>query len=229
MGTTSWTLNSASGGTQHDAPAGYRFIPNSGSSVSVTAATQGGQTVSSMTAIIRNITANTNDGSFTFNGGNSTTTTNTVGNGSDWYGGSFNYTNGVAYNIVVTATWTGVAVVPTSISAPGTVYVGQSITLTGQRFDGVTGITFNGTTVTTFTVNSATQITMTVPAGATTGTITVTNPQGSGSSGSVTVAGGHVYRAGVWTAGPAYVYRSGAWVAAQGVFVYRSGVWTPAN
>jgi hypothetical protein len=42
-------------------------------------------------------------------------------------------------------------------------------------------VKFNGTTA-VFTVNSATQITATVPAGATTGPITVTNPLGTATS-----------------------------------------------
>jgi hypothetical protein len=46
-------------------------------------------------------------------------------------------------------------------------------------------VTFNGTSAPVFTVNSATQITVTVPAGATTGVIGVTAPTGSGTSTAV--------------------------------------------
>ncbi|MBO2012781.1 M4 family metallopeptidase [Hymenobacter negativus] len=54
--------------------------------------------------------------------------------------------------------------------------VGASITITGTNFSGATGVGFNGTPATTFNVVSATSITATVPAGATSGPITVTTP-----------------------------------------------------
>jgi len=54
--------------------------------------------------------------------------------------------------------------------------------LTGTNFSGATAVTFNGPAAASFTVGSATQITATVPAGATTGTIAVTTPGGTGSS-----------------------------------------------
>jgi hypothetical protein len=60
---------------------------------------------------------------------------------------------------------------------PGTVVV-----LTGTNFTGATQVTFNGTVAPVFTVNSATQITVTVPTGATTGYLTVTTPNGIGIS-----------------------------------------------
>ncbi|GAB3849792.1 hypothetical protein GCM10028822_14150 [Hymenobacter terrigena] len=56
---------------------------------------------------------------------------------------------------------------------PGTV-----VTITGTNFTGATQVTFNGTVAPVFTVVSATQITVTVPSGATTGLITVTTPNG---------------------------------------------------
>jgi hypothetical protein len=60
--------------------------------------------------------------------------------------------------------------------------VGTVVTLTGTDFTGATQVTFNGTVAPTFTVNSATSITVTVPAGATTGRIAVTTPGGTGVS-----------------------------------------------
>jgi hypothetical protein len=60
--------------------------------------------------------------------------------------------------------------------------VGTTVTLTGTHFSGATAVTFNGPVAASFSVVSATQITATVPAGATTGTIAVTNPAGTGSS-----------------------------------------------
>jgi hypothetical protein len=59
--------------------------------------------------------------------------------------------------------------------------VGTSVTITGTNFTGATSVTFNNVTA-TFVVNSATQITATVPATATTGKIKVTTPAGSATS-----------------------------------------------
>lgn len=64
---------------------------------------------------------------------------------------------------------------------PGTGAPGTSITITGANFTGATEVTFNGTAA-TFTVDSATQITATVPANASSGPIGVTTPAGSGAS-----------------------------------------------
>jgi hypothetical protein len=51
--------------------------------------------------------------------------------------------------------------------------VGSTVVISGSGFTGATGVSFNGTTATNYTVNNNGQITVTVPAGATTGTITV--------------------------------------------------------
>src|SRR5207237_487698 len=65
--------------------------------------------------------------------------------------------------------------------------VGTGVTISGSNFTGTTGVAFNGASA-TFTVNSATSIQATVPAGATTGTISVTTPGGTATSpGSFTV------------------------------------------
>lgn len=64
---------------------------------------------------------------------------------------------------------------------------GTSVTISGTNFVGVSAVKFNGTNA-AFTVNSSTQITATVPAGATTGLISVTNNCGTGnSSGNFTI------------------------------------------
>ena len=60
--------------------------------------------------------------------------------------------------------------------------VGTTVTINGNYFTGVTQVTFNGTVAPGFVVVSATQITVAVPAGATSGPITVTAPLGSGTS-----------------------------------------------
>jgi hypothetical protein len=52
--------------------------------------------------------------------------------------------------------------------------VGTSVTITGTAFTGTTKVTFGGVAATTFTVNSATQITATVPTGAKSGKIGIT-------------------------------------------------------
>jgi len=69
--------------------------------------------------------------------------------------------------------------------------VGTSVILAGSGFGGATAVAFNGTVAATFSVDSGTQITATVPAGATSGTIAVTTPGGtvtSAASFSVTAA-----------------------------------------
>jgi len=58
---------------------------------------------------------------------------------------------------------------------------GTQVTLTGDRFTGSTAVAFNSTSA-IFAVNSNTQITTSVPVGATTGKISVTNAGGTRSS-----------------------------------------------
>jgi len=65
---------------------------------------------------------------------------------------------------------------------------GQSVIITGTNFTRATSVTFYSGIPASFTVNSVTQINATMPAGATTGSISVTTPAGTGtSSGSFTV------------------------------------------
>ncbi len=79
--------------------------------------------------------------------------------------------NGVAFTVIPPA--------PTLSSlSPTSGPVGTSVVITGTNLAGATAVSFNGTAV-TFIVNSATQITATVPAGATTGNVTVTTPGGT--------------------------------------------------
>ena len=59
---------------------------------------------------------------------------------------------------------------------------GAPVVITGVDFIGATTVAFNGTTAPGFVVNSASQITVTVPAGATTGPISISNPRGTGTS-----------------------------------------------
>jgi len=61
--------------------------------------------------------------------------------------------------------------------------VGSSVTISGSRLVGTTAVRFNVTNASTFSWNpSGTQLTATVPSGATTGRITVTTPAGSATS-----------------------------------------------
>lgn len=71
---------------------------------------------------------------------------------------------------------------PTLLSfSPGSGSVGSAVIITGTAFTQTTKVTFNGSSA-TFTVNSDSQITATVPTGATTGKITVTTKGGSATS-----------------------------------------------
>ena len=87
---------------------------------------------------------------------------------------------------------------------PGTAAVGSPVVLTGVNFTDVRTVQFNGTFAPVFTVNSATQITVTVPPGATTGPIAVTTATGTGvSAGSFVVIPAPVITSFTPTAGPA--------------------------
>jgi uncharacterized repeat protein (TIGR03803 family) len=81
---------------------------------------------------------------------------------------------------------------PTTIVsfAPPSGPVGTPVTLTGSNFTPVTAVAFNGIAA-TFTIDTPTQITTTVPAGASSGPITVTAPNGVAASSNfeVTIAG----------------------------------------
>ena len=68
--------------------------------------------------------------------------------------------------------------------SPGSGPVGAAVVITGTDLAGATSVKFNGTSAASFAVDSPTQITATVPSGATTGTITVTTPGGTATSAS---------------------------------------------
>jgi hypothetical protein len=69
--------------------------------------------------------------------------------------------------------------------------VGQAVDIQGTNFTGATSVKFNGTADPSFVVNSASDISAHVPTGASSGTISVTTSQGTGtSSTSFTVTGG---------------------------------------
>ncbi len=118
--------------------------------------------------------------SATFTINSSTSITATVPSGATTGSISLTNPNGTATsstNFTVTA-----AGAPTITSfTPTSGLVGTSVTITGTNFIGVTGVKFNGKAA-PFAVNSVTQITATVPTGATTGPISVTNASGTGTS-----------------------------------------------
>lgn len=64
--------------------------------------------------------------------------------------------------------------------------VGTSVVLTGSNLSAATAVSFNGTAA-SFVVNSPTQLTATVPAGAASGPVTVTTPGGTSSGRAFTV------------------------------------------
>src|SRR5207237_984801 len=72
---------------------------------------------------------------------------------------------------------------PPTISSftPSSGPVGTSVTISGTNFNGATAVLFNSVSA-SFTVNSATAITATVPAGVSSGPISVTTPGGTASS-----------------------------------------------
>src|SRR5665213_2371679 len=82
-------------------------------------------------------------------------------------------------------TWTWTPPSPPNISSfsPTSGCPGTSVTITGTNFTGATAVTFGGTNAASFVVNSGTQITAVVGSG-TKGTIAVTTPSGTGTSGS---------------------------------------------
>src|SRR5439155_6587961 len=72
---------------------------------------------------------------------------------------------------------------PTMTSfSPASGPVGANVTINGTNCTGVTAVRFNGTSATTFTVTSPAVIHATVPAGATTGPLSVTTSAGTGTS-----------------------------------------------
>ena len=68
---------------------------------------------------------------------------------------------------------------------PGKGKVGRTVVIHGTEFTGTTALHFGGTPAAAFTVDSGTQITAKVPAGAGTGPISATNAGGTGTSAAI--------------------------------------------
>jgi len=72
---------------------------------------------------------------------------------------------------------------PTALTfTPASGLPGDPVVINGIDLIGTTSVRFNGTAATNFVVNSASQITVSVPAGATSGPVSVTNPAGTATS-----------------------------------------------
>jgi len=125
--------------------------------------------------------------SFSFAPGNTTTNPLVTGTtGSYTATASLNGETSAASNAVVL---TACPVPVISSFAPVSGPVGTSVTITGTNLSFVSSVSFNGTAQTTITATTATSLTVAVPAGATTGSMTVTTAGGTSaaSSQSVTV------------------------------------------
>ena len=97
---------------------------------------------------------------------------------------------GLAEGAVITANGSTYHDVTLTVYNPATVTsfsptigkTGTPVVITGSDFTKVSQVSFNGTVQPTYTVDSPTQITTTVPAGATTGTISITTIAGTATS-----------------------------------------------
>jgi Leucine-rich repeat (LRR) protein len=84
-------------------------------------------------------------------------------------------------NSLITRGWNVTTVTPYPMLnsfSPSSGNVGSNVVLSGAYFTGTTSVKFNGIAATSYTVNSSTQITATVPVGATSGKIRITTPTG---------------------------------------------------
>jgi len=106
-------------------------------------------------------------------------------------GRCYRYFSLIALTILMFCAGCGGGSTPTSTAptlssfSPTSGLVGTSVTLTGNNLTGATAVRFNGTAASTFAVVSATQISATVPTGATSGVLSVTTGAGTGTSSAV--------------------------------------------
>lgn len=126
---------------------------------------------------VTSVTFNGVNATFTINSATQITATVPAGAAS----GSIRVTS-PAGTAVSAATFTVTAVPAITGFTPPNGPVGSTVVIAGANLTGATDVRFNGLSATTFNVNSATQITATVPAGATTGRISVTTPAGEATS-----------------------------------------------
>jgi hypothetical protein len=174
-----------SGGGGPSPPTVTSFIPTSGpvgTSVSITGTGFTGATSVAFNGVAASFTFNsdTNLSATVPSGATTGPISVTTPNGTGTSASSFTITGGGGNPPAVTSF--------TPTSGP----VGTSVSITGTGFTGVTAVTFNGVAA-SFTFNSDTNVSATVPSGATTGPISVTTGNGTGTSASnftVTTSGG---------------------------------------
>jgi uncharacterized repeat protein (TIGR03803 family) len=105
------------------------------------------------------------------------------------YGGLVQDTNGTFYGTAAYSGTSGAGTIfslsvglgPFVATRPTSGEVGKAVKILGTDLTGATSVTFNGTAA-TFTVKSKSEITTTVPTGATTGKVSVVTPHGTLSS-----------------------------------------------
>ena len=91
------------------------------------------------------------------------------------------YGDNSGYFVVNYTVYTASAQPKVSYFSPASGSAGDAVTITGTNLQGATAVTFNGVAA-SFTQDSSTQITATVPTGATTGPIEITTPVGKATS-----------------------------------------------
>lgn len=107
-----------------------------------------------------------------------------------------------------------------AVGGPGT-----SVVISGTNFTGASSVKFNGTTA-SYTVDSAIQITATVPVGATVGTITVTTAGGTATSASnFTPSTFYIDDGSSWVPCVIYIDDGSSWVLAQ-LYIDNGTSWT---
>lgn len=117
--------------------------------------------------------------SFTGGGGSAPAAGLLQGTDGNFYGTTNNGGTGSCSNGCGTIFKMSVGLLPFVTSQTYAGEVGNTVILLGSNLTGTDAVSFNGTPATGFTVVSPSEITTTVPAGATTGKISVTTPSGT--------------------------------------------------
>lgn len=236
----SYYVNAPVSGTRYDAPMWAGCIPASTANPITTVKSWTGPNgtgsliqVTTLTAWVHDQTASTD--AATFSGNFNTVTAQGSGGwgSSDWCkpSGKFSGAQSVG-SLQIYLTYTGTAFVPTTPSfSPSHAAVGATVTLTGTHFTDATSVTFNGVSA-SFTVTNDTTISATVPAGATTGPIVVSNPAGSGTSASNFVVDStgtvNIYAYDGTTQQQltaVYAYDGSTWQQCSAVYAYDGSTW----
>lgn len=124
------------------------------------------------------------------------------------------------------ATYTPVSVPTVTSFSPTVGPVGTAIDVFGTQFTLASDVQFNGVTA-SFSIVSDTHITATVPSGASTGLISVTNPDGTGNSASNFIVGSlYGDNSSAWAGGvTVFADDSAAWQASQ-VWIDNGTAWS---